>query len=329
MSGGAGNDTLAGGLGSDTVIGGAGNDILSGGAGADLFAVQDGDTITDFDATSGISGNGNLDNDFVDLTAFYNKPALAAWNSANPGTQFDNPLHWLQADQADGILQSAGGVRLQNGGVAVSGAQLNVENTAVCFVAGTRIATEKGKRPIERLKRGDLVETVDHGLQPICWIGHMTVSAMGDLAPILIEAGALDNRRDLLVSPLHRVMIGGWQSELLFGEPEVLVAAKMLVNGGSIRALPMDMVSYHHIMFDQHEIVWAEGAAAESFHPGEEGFDALGIKAQAQILAIFPQLMLDGLDGYGPSARRSLRAHEAALLQMSLAAARPLLRKAG
>ena len=80
---------------------------------------------------------------------------------------------------------------------------------------------------------------------------------------------------------------------------------------------------------DFSEVVWAEGAAAESFHPGEEGFDALGIKAQTQILAIFPQLMLDGLDGYGPSARRSLRAHEADLLQMYLPAARPAMRKAG
>lgn len=332
LYGGGNNDTLDGGAERDTLIGGTGNDYLIGGTGGDLFVVSGADTITDFDATTGVSGNGNLDNDFVDLTSFYNKPALAIWNAANPGQKYDNPLKWLQADQADGILQQAGNLRIQNGGAAVTGSLFNVENTAVCFAAGTRIATPKGRRPIERLKRGDLVETADHGMQPIRWIGHMTVHAQGDLAPILIEAGALGNRRDLMVSPLHRMVIGGWQAELLFGEAEVLVPAKMLVNGGSIRAVPMQSVEYYHIMFDTHEIVEAEGALSESFHPGHEGFEAIGIKAQIQILALFPHLINEGFASYGPSARRTLRSHEAQLLNMSFTQQidkRPNLRRAG
>jgi hypothetical protein len=43
----------------------------------------------------------------------------------------------------------------------------------------------------------------------------------------------------------------------------------------------------------------------------------IGALAQAQIFAQFPHLMMDGLDAYGPSARRSLRAHEAQLLAMT------------
>ncbi len=320
LEGGDGNDTLLGGGGRDTLIGGAGNDYLVGDAGPDLFVVSGADTITDFNATAGITGGANpsnIDNDFVDLSSFYNHATLAVWNMANPGQTYDNPLKWLQADQADGILQQAASLRIQNGGSAVAGNLLNVENTAVCFAAGTRIMTSKGNRPIERLKVGDWVQTADHGLQPVRWIGNMTVAALGDLAPIMIEAGTLGNRRDLTVSPLHRMIISGWRAELLFGESEVLVAAKMLVNGSTIRAVPMENVTYYHMMFDTHEIVEAEGAMAESFHPGNEGFEVLGDLAQAQIFAEFPHLQMEGLDAYGPSARRSLRAHEAQLLEMS------------
>jgi Ca2+-binding RTX toxin-like protein len=309
-------DTLLGGLGRDTLAGGLGNDLLSGGAGADVFVAVGADTITDFDVATGLTGNGNQDNDFVDLTSYYNKANLAIWNAANPSNQFDNPLKWLQADQIDGTLQSAQGLRILNGGAPVSGAAFGVENTAVCFAAGTRLNTAKGHRPIEKLRVGDLVETADHGLQPIRWIGQMSVSALGDLAPILIGAGSLGNRRDILVSPLHRMVLSGWQVELLFGEDQVLAAAKLLVNGTTIRPQPMERVTYYHVMFDAHEVIYAEGAGAESFHPGEEGFDALGDSALAEIAAAFPALAGGDFAAYGPTARRSLRAHEARLLNM-------------
>lgn len=316
LEGGTGDDTLLGGGGRDTLIGGSGMDILVGGSGADIFIVSGADTIADFDAVTGVSGNDNLDNDFVDLSAYYNATTLAAWNTANPSNQYNTALDWLRADQADGILQSAEGLQIMNSGVEVNANLLNFENTAVCFVAGTRLATAKGNRPIEKLRLGDLVQTADHGLQPIRWIGSMTVAAMGDLAPILIAAGALGNKRDLLVSPLHRMMLSGWQVELLFGEDEVLAAAKMLVNDEAILPVPMAQVTYYHLMFDTHEVVFAEGAPAESFHPGAEGFDALGDAARAEICAQFPLLALGDFSAYGPSARRSLRSHEARLLQI-------------
>jgi hypothetical protein len=241
---------------------------------------------------------------------------LAAWNAANPGNQYANSLQWLRADQADGILQAAGGTQIKSGGASVSADLLNHENTAVCFVAGTRLATAKGHRPIEKLQVGDLVETLDHGLQPIRWIGNMSVCAVGDLAPIRICAGALQNRRDIFVSPQHRMLVSGWQVELLFGESQVLAAAKMLVNGRTIVAEPRAQVDYFHLMFDQHEIIFAEGAASESFHPGIEGFDALGEAARAEIIAQFPYLAANDFAAYGQSARRSLRAHEARLLKI-------------
>lgn len=142
----------------------------------------------------------------------------------------------------------------------------------ICFCRGTRILTSRGEIPIEDLQAGDKAVTVDHGLQSIRWVGFSTVVAQGgDLAPILFEAGALGNTGPLRVSPQHRMIVSGPVSEMLFGESEVLVPAKSLINDRTIRRDPGDRVDYFHMLFDRHEIVWAEGARSESFFPGHVG----------------------------------------------------------
>ncbi len=65
-----------------------------------------------------------------------------------------------------------------------------------CFVAGTPIDTASGPRAIETLRPGDLVRTLDHGLQPLRWIGVRRVTGLGSFAPVRIAAGALDNTTD-------------------------------------------------------------------------------------------------------------------------------------
>ena len=130
---------------------------------------------------------------------------------------------------------------------------------AVCFTRGTLIKTDQGERPIEELAAGDMVLTMDHGYQPIRWIGSSKRAATGDLAPILIRKGALGNDRDLRVSPQHRMLLQGWQAELLFGELEVLATAKSLLNDHSILRDEGGEVEYFHMLFDTHEIIYAEG----------------------------------------------------------------------
>jgi len=253
------------------------------------------------------------DNDLVDLSGFYNDTTLAAYNAANPGATFANATGWLRADLADdGALQGAGGLRIENAGATVDPTLLNAENTlVVCFASGSRIMTAEGEAEINLLQAGDLVLTVDHGYQPIRWIGSTKVPAKGKLAPVVIEAGALGNHSRLKVSPQHRMLLSGWQAELLFDEPEVLVAAKLLLNDSTIRREEGGDVEYFHMLFDEHELVWAEGCLSESFHPGHMGWGALAEAARKEILDLFPQLEEMQFDAYGPSARRSLTAKEA------------------
>ncbi len=183
----------------------------------------------------------------------------------------------------------------------------------VCFARGTLICTDKGEVAVENLALGDLVLTRDDGLQPIRWRSSQTVDARTSLAPILIKAGALGNDHDLRVSPQHRMLISDWRAELLFGESEVLVAAKNLVNDTNILRAPADSVEYFHFMFDKHQLVCANGTWSESFFPGNFALRAIENGPRDELFGVFPELR-QGADNYGPAARTSPKPVEARLL---------------
>jgi hypothetical protein len=182
--------------------------------------------------------------------------------------------------------------------------------TFPCFVRGTLIETATGPLPVETLKVGDLVRTADHGLQPIRWIGKRRVAGHGAMAPVLIAAGALGNHRDLRVSPQHRMLLSHWTNEVHFGSAQVLVAARHLVNDTTIRAAPCAAVTYVHMVFDAHEIVFAEGIPTESLHVGAVALSALDRQARSEVLALFPDLESPALQ----TARRCLKGWEGTLV---------------
>lgn len=206
----------------------------------------------------------------------------------------------------DGSLEGTTWVSAQQ---AVTPEQLEA---APCFTPGTLINTPGGPRAVETLRAGDLVTTQDHGACPVRWVGRRTVVGRGALTPVRFMAGALGNVHDLIVSPQHRMMLSGWQAELLFGQDEVLVAAKHLINGDTIHSAPCRSVDYIHLLFDRHEIIFAEGVPTESFHPGDF-FLETDAAARAEILSIFPDLEAR-LSCSWPTARQVAKAHEAALI---------------
>lgn len=185
--------------------------------------------------------------------------------------------------------------------------------TIACFASKTMIETNRGPLKIDELLAGDLVRTADHGMQPIRWIGSATVAAHGDNAPIVIRKGALGNSRDLLVSPFHRMLISDWRAGVLFGEPEVLTPAINLCNDTTILRQPGGKITYFHMLFDQHEVVFAEGIASESFHPSHEGISNLVEQSRTEILRLFPELAA-GSSSYGPVARPCIDASEVSVM---------------
>lgn len=176
-----------------------------------------------------------------------------------------------------------------------------------CLVAGTRVRTPTGDVAVEELKPGDLVVTSDGEVLPLRWRGTWAGNAQGEWAPVHFEPGTIGNTRALRVSPAHRVMIGGRQAQLLAGVPEVLVPARDLVNGTTIRRVEGGAVVYHHLLLDRHAIILAEASPVESFYLGQSSWSRLDDAARHEILRLLPKLARDGIGAYGPPARPHLR----------------------
>ncbi|HMO06172.1 MAG TPA: choice-of-anchor L domain-containing protein [Paracoccaceae bacterium] len=187
-------------------------------------------------------------------------------------------------------------------------------NQIPCFVAGTRIRTPQGDRPVEALTPGDLVDTLDHGPQPLRWIGRRSVPARGPMAPVAIRANTFGPHGRLVVSPQHRILVRDAMAELLFGEGDVLVAAKDLIDGRAVRQMEGGEVTYVHLLFDRHEVVFSEGLATESFLPGPQSTQQFEAETLAEIAAIFPELDPSTGTGYSPAVRRALKPHETRVL---------------
>lgn len=206
------------------------------------------------------------------------------------------------------------------GGNGLSSVGIVTLNSIPCFVAGTMILTPDGERAVETLQAGDLVVTKDDGAQPVRWIGQRQVEARGALAPIEIRQGTFGPHRRLLVSPQHRVLVRDSLAELLFGEAEVLVAAKDLVNDRSVRVCEGGMVDYVHILFDRHQLVSSAGLTTESFLPGPQSTQMFEQEILEEITAIFPEIDPRTGEGYSFAARRMLKSYEAQLLLSAQAA---------
>jgi len=305
---GDGNDSITIGNGANvqTISTGQGNDTVDIGdnfTGVDIVTGRGADTIT-------IGDNATID----DLTAG------RGGDTVTLGDNFTGDRIRTNAGDDDVTVGSGATINSIGGGGGTDTLTTQTSlpgaagfETIVCFVRGTKILSEDGYVPIETLAKGHRVVTMDRGLQVIRWIGSSVVEGQGALAPVRIEKGALGNERTLWVSQQHRMMIDGWKAELLFGDNQVLVPAKHLADGKQIKVVDKPEIEYFHMLFDQHEIVYAEGIPSESFHPGFMGLGAMAKASRDEILAIFPELQLD-LSHYGPSSRRSLRAHEGQLL---------------
>ena len=314
LTGSSADDVIYGGDGGDLLTGGEGADVLIGDAGNDIITFSEGDTVEGGtgDDTFVAENLGETTNGTITITGGSGGETTGVGDTLQLGSLADLSTLVKISDgiKADGNETFHGSVTMDDGTI------LNfseIENI-ICFTPGTRIATPKGARDIATLRVGDLVVTRDHGLQPIRWIQQRTVPALESFAPIRIRPGVITGQdRDLLVSPQHRMLFQGYRAELLFGESEVLVSAKHMINDKYVTQETGGDVTYIHMMFDEHEVVYAEGAATESFHPGDVGLTAVSDPAREELFALFPALR-SNVNGYGQTARRCLKGHETKLL---------------
>lgn len=186
----------------------------------------------------------------------------------------------------------------------VSGVRV-ADLVCVAFAAGTMITLPGGaQRPIEALEPGDRVLTRDHGAQEIRWIGKATLRARGAFAPVVISAGTLGNHSDLIVSPHHRVFLYQRGAHRLGRTAELLVQAKHLVDGERVTRREGGFVDYYSLVFDRHEIVYAEGIPAESLMVSEATVNLLPPDLADEVRTRFPGL--SQTQHFGTEAGREL-----------------------
>ena len=161
----------------------------------------------------------------------------------------------------------------------------------ISFGSGTLITLPSGRAvEIETLIPGQMVLTRDHGPQAIRWVGRATLRAVGAFAPVVIPAGSMGNAGDLVVSQHHRMFL--YQRKRLPGlaTSELLVQAKHLVDDEAIFIREGGMVDYFSLIFDAHEIIYAEGIPAESLMVTEATLHRLPPELAAEVKAQFPGL---------------------------------------
>lgn len=201
-----------------------------------------------------------------------------------------------------------------------------------CFAAGTLISTPDGARRVETLRPGDRVLDSDGAAPRLRLNMSRRLDAralfMGPtLRPVRILADALGDgmpRRDLLVSRQHRMLVRSPIVHRMFDRDEVLVSAIRLTGmpGIFVDGTVTDL-TYHHLVFDDHTIVLAEGCPSESFYPGKDALLALCPRARAEFETLFPAPRL-------PAMRRAARlippnAAQKRLIQRHRRNAKPLL----
>ena len=162
---------------------------------------------------------------------------------------------------------------------------------AGAFARGTRIALADGRQePVEDLQPGDLVITRDHGVQPLRWKGAVRLRAEGGFAPVTVLPGVMGNLGALTVSPNHRLFLYRRDAKPVAGAAELLVQARHLVDGQSILRREGGYVEYYSLVFDAHEVIYAQGVPCESLMVCPATLTRLPEAMAAPLRAAFPGL---------------------------------------
>lgn len=306
------NDDVIDGMGGDdTITGGLGNDIITGGAGNDTFIynVGDGsDTINDFGAGSTDANDGDAtNNDFINLTPFYTNSTELLADLAD-----DNILNQSVGDFTDNTALAGGSIDGLSGLIGLPASSIEEQTGVACFTRGTLIATGKGEVPVEMLKAGHKVLTQDRGLQELRLVLSRVVvedelQRNPKLYPVRIRAGAIGSqlpKRDLIVSRQHRLVAKSRIIQRMFNAATVLVSAIKLTELPRISVdKTFKTVEYFHLIFENHEIIFAEGTPTESFFIGFETRKTLPAAAWEEIVTLFPDV--DDL-GHTPFPARTI-----------------------
>ncbi len=312
------------GKGDDTITFGGGDDYISSGAGYDeliLSASGGTDTVSDFNISD--DDTDGFFNDQLDVTDLIG------------GSGVDGAVRTSDVSVSDdgfgnALLSFPGGEELVLQGV--SPAQISSHSQLYsagipCFTPGALLATKRGAVPAGQIRVGDLLQTADNGFQPVIWVGKRNLSAKDlelrpHLKPYCVRPDSLlSPERPVLLSPQHRLLTTPKTFERATHLADSFISAKLLadIDPGCCQQTDANQaVTYVHLMTEQHQVIFAEGIATETFWPGPEAIRGLSAEDMREMFGLFPELAtvynLVGDHGrgevnriYGSLARHSLK----------------------
>ncbi|KUP92456.1 Hint domain-containing protein [Tritonibacter horizontis] len=315
--------TINAGAGNDTLAGGSGDDSFTGGDGDDEFVLTDSggaDRITDFDLSDDDSdGYFNDQLDVSELTG-----------GSGPGGSVQT-LDVTTSDDGFGnaLLTFPGGEQLVLEGVDPSQMSTHAQLFSAgipCFTPGALIRTASGVRPVEQIRVGDLIQTADNGLKPVVWIGRRLLSAADlvkhpHLCPILVRPGGLiRNTRPLRVSPQHRFIVAPDMTSAPQQAAEPFLRARLLaeLDPAHVQVDPSGApLCYIHILTEDHQVIFAEDCATETFWPGPDALRGLSPEDGRELFTLFPELAA-AVDFYGAAGRKLVSRTYGGLARMDL-----------
>ncbi|MBW6418432.1 Hint domain-containing protein [Celeribacter sp. PS-C1] len=199
------------------------------------------------------------------------------------------------------------------------------ESAFNAFARGALIPTPLGPIAIEDLLPGDMIETVDNGLQRVEWIGAMMMDPKGTRSPeakperlyrVMADAFGLGRPApDLVLGAGARSLLRSDTLKATYGTSQAMAPVPSLADGMSvIEVTPISSVRSYHIGLARHSLVRVNGVELESYHPGPAVAGELQGALRARFMALFPHL--DDLGDFG--AMTQLRLTPTDMLELAL-----------
>lgn len=200
-------------------------------------------------------------------------------------TDADGNIYLVYPDGTLGTLSSATNITFV---ITETAYDLTNLTAVVCYAEGTRILTDRGEVAVEQINSGDRL--IDHRGRaiPVVWRANMTCGmAASRFHPIEIAAEALGPgrpARTTYVSQQHRIALDAASLGIDSPDGIVMVAAKALINGTTIRVVNFDRtINYHHLLCHRHIACFAEGMMSETLLIGDMSLRALSGRDRQQI----------------------------------------------
>jgi hypothetical protein len=159
-----------------------------------------------------------------------------------------------------------------------------------------------------------MVTTAARGAQPVRWIARRTVPALGALAPVQLRAPFLGLTQDIAVAPSHMISVNGAEAEYLVGHDDVMIEARQLITGpAAARNHFRGLVTYYHVLLDNHDCLMSEGIWSESLYVGQLSRDP-----ERHGTSVLAEMPLSAMPRHTPIERHRLADFAASSLAASL-----------